>query len=71
MKALLREFVWLMGAIIAVGLALVADALAHEAPTALDVFAAFVAVIGGVAIYAVAGLCRLAWRAGISLRANR
>ena len=58
-----REAVWPAGGILAVGLVLVVVALANGAPTSLDAFAAFVAVVGGIGIYALAGVARLALRA--------
>ena len=53
------ESLWLIASILAVGLILVVYALANEAPTAIDAFAAFLAVVGGTALYLTAGIVRL------------
>ena len=55
-----RESVWFAGSILAVGLTLTVIAFVNDAIASLDVFAGFVAVVGGAAIYTVVALLRLA-----------
>jgi hypothetical protein len=58
---LLREIVWFAASVLAVTLVLVLFAVANDAGTAVfDVFTAFAAVVGGIAIYAIGGILRLA-----------
>lgn len=58
-RGLQRELVWLAGSILVVGLTLAAFAIANDASASLDVFAGFLAVVGGAAVYVVVALLRL------------
>jgi hypothetical protein len=54
-----HELIWLGGSILVTSLVLILIALANGAATSLDAFAAFLALVGGVALYGVSGAVRL------------